>query len=113
MCKGLGGNIGCRDDLQLERCGFCVQERSLPIKSALSFTAVASREISSIAALMMKLLLPIEIHVAVYELQATHKPTITPTELRRHSFIAATWFVEQRRCTGRRPPRCTKWFWKT
>ena len=25
---------------------------------------------------MMELLLPIEIHVAVYELQATHKPTI-------------------------------------
>ena len=48
----------------------------LPIKSALSFTAVAFREMSYTAALM-KLLLPIEIHVAVFDLQATHRPTIT------------------------------------
>ena len=41
----------------------------------LSFTSVAFREISSTAALM-KLLLPIEMHVAVSELQVTHKPTI-------------------------------------
>ena len=53
-----------------------IQECSLPIKSALSFTAVAFREISSTAALM-KLLLPIEIDVAVCDLQATHRPTIT------------------------------------
>ena len=52
------------------------KECSLPIKSALSFTTVAFREISSTAALM-KLLLPIEIHVAVCDLQATHRPTIT------------------------------------
>ena len=53
----------------------CLHECSLPIKSALSFTAVAFREISSTSALM-KLLLPIEILVAVCELQATHRPTI-------------------------------------
>ena len=63
-----------QQSLQLERCGFCVQECSLPIKSALSFTVF--REISSTAALM-KLLLPIEIHVAVWDFQATHRPTIT------------------------------------
>ena len=40
------------------------------------YTAVAFREISSTAALM-KLLLPIKIHVAVWDLQATHRPTIT------------------------------------
>ena len=52
-------------------------ECSLPIKSALSFTAVAFRRISSTAALM-KLLLPIAIHVAVCDLQATtHRPTIS------------------------------------
>ena len=45
------------------------------MKSALSFTAVAFCEISRTAALI-KLLLPIEIHVAVRELQATHRPTI-------------------------------------
>ena len=50
----------------------CVQECGLP-KSALSFTAVAFRDISSTAALM-KLLLPIGIYVAVCELQATHRP---------------------------------------
>ena len=49
---------------------------SLPIKSVLFFTAVAFREISSTAALM-KLLLPIEIHVAVCDVQATHRPTVT------------------------------------
>ena len=65
-----------KESLQLERRGFCVQECSVPVKSALSFTAVAFREISSTAALM-KLLLPIEIHVAVCDLQATHRPTIT------------------------------------
>ena len=48
----------------------------MPIKSAISFTAVAFREISSTAALM-KLLLPIEMHVAVCDLQATRRPTIT------------------------------------
>ena len=42
----------------------------VPIKSALYVTAVAFREISSTAALMM-LLLPIEMHMAVCELQAT------------------------------------------
>ena len=62
-------------NLQLERCGLCVQECSLPIKSALSFTTVTFRQISSTSALM-KLLLPIEIHVAVCQLQATHRPTI-------------------------------------
>ena len=51
-------------------------ECSVPIKSALSFTAVAFREISSTAALM-KLLLPIKIHVTVSDLQATHRPRIT------------------------------------
>ena len=40
-----------------------------------SFTAVAFREISSTAALM-KLLLPIEIHVTVCEFKAMHRPTI-------------------------------------
>ena len=54
---------------------FCLQECSLPTKSALSFAAVTFREISSTAALM-ELLLPIEIHVAVCELQATHRPII-------------------------------------
>ena len=62
--------------LAAEETWICVQECSLPIKSALSFTAVAFREISSTAALM-KLLLPIEIDVAVCDLQATHRPTIT------------------------------------
>ena len=33
----------------------------------------------------------------------------TLTEL-LHLSIAATWCVEQRRCTGRRPPRCSNWF---
>ena len=38
----------------------------------------------------------------------------TPTEELRHSSIAARWCVEQRYCTGRRPPRCSNnWFWKT
>ena len=61
---------------QLERrCGFCVQECSLSIKSALSFTTVAFRQISSTSALM-KLLLPIQIHAVVFQLQATHRPTI-------------------------------------
>ena len=60
-------NIHLQSNLQLERRGFCVQECSLPIKPALSFTAIVFREISSTAALM-KLLLPIEIHVAVCEL---------------------------------------------
>ena len=46
------------------------------MKSALSFTAVTFREISSTAALM-KLLLPIEIHVPVCDLQATHRLTLT------------------------------------
>ena len=68
-------SIHLQQSFQLERRGFCVQECSLPINSALSFTAVAFREISSAAGLM-RLLLPIEIHVAVCELQATHRPTI-------------------------------------
>ena len=43
----------------------------------------------------------------------THNRRFTSTEL-RHSSIAATWFVEQRRCTGRaRPPPRNNWFWKT
>ena len=51
-------------------------ECSVPIiKSVIFFTAVALREVSSTAA-PMKLLLPIEIHEAVCELQATHTPTI-------------------------------------
>ena len=41
----------------------------------------------------------------------THSRRFTPTEL-RHSSIFATWCAEQRRCTGRRPPRCSNWFWK-
>ena len=70
-------SIHLQESLQLETRVFCVQECSLPIiKSALSFTAVAYREISSTAALM-KLLLPIEIHVAVCDLlQSTLIPTI-------------------------------------
>ena len=60
----------------MEIRGFCVQECSLPIKSALSFTAVASREILS-AAELIKLLLAIEIHVTVGELQAMHRVTVT------------------------------------
>ena len=44
-------------------------------KSALSFATVSFREISSTAALM-ELLLPIEIHMAVCELQATYRPTV-------------------------------------
>ena len=43
------------------------------IKSTLSFTVVSLREISSIAA-PMKLLLPIEIHVAVYEFRRRTHP---------------------------------------
>ena len=39
------------------------------------FTAVAFREILSTAALM-KLLLPIEIHMALCEFKETHRPTI-------------------------------------
>ena len=42
----------------------------------------------------------------------THFRRLTPTEL-RHSSIAATWYVEQRRCTGRRPPRCSSYFFQT
>ena len=42
----------------------------------------------------------------------THFRRLTPTEL-RHSSIAATWYVEQRRCTGRRPPRCSSCFFQT
>ena len=42
----------------------------------------------------------------------THFRRLTPTEL-RHSSIAATWYVEQRRCTGRRPPRCSSSFFQT
>ena len=50
-------------------------ECSLPIKSALSFTAVALLEISS-TAVLMKLLLPIAIHnMAVCKLEAMHRPT--------------------------------------
>ena len=96
---------------------FCKHEEcSLPIKPALSFTAVAFRDISSTAAALIKQLLPIEIHVPVCELQATHRPTIagvTPTDELRHSSIAATWCMEQQRCTGRRAPRCSSWFLKT
>ena len=42
----------------------------------------------------------------------THFRRLTPTGL-RHSSIAATWYVEQRRCTGRRPPRCSSCFFQT
>ena len=76
------------------------------------YSAVAFRETSSTAALM-KLLLPIEIHVAVCDLQATHRPTITGLLLQNCVSIAATWCVEQRSCTGRRPPRCSNWILKT
>ena len=49
---------------------------SVPIaERGLSFTAVAFREISS-TAVLMKLLLPIGIHVAVCEFHAIHRPTI-------------------------------------
>ena len=49
----------------------------MPIKSALSiYSAVVFREISSTAALIKLLLIPIEIYVAVCELQATHRTTI-------------------------------------
>ena len=37
---------------------------------------------------------------------------VTPTKL-RHSSIAATLFVERRRCTGRRSPRRSNLFWRT
>ena len=71
--------------------------------------------LSSTAALM-KLLLPTEIHVAVCDLQATHRPTITGLLLQNcviQVLFAATWCVEQRRCTGRRPPRYAAiGFWK-
>ena len=66
-------SLHLESSLQLDRRGFRVEECSLPIKSALSFTAVAIREISSTLALM-KLLLPIEIHLAVCELQAKYRP---------------------------------------
>ena len=101
--------------LQLERGGICVEECSLPVKSALSFTVVAFREISSTAAALIKLLLPIEIHVVVCELQAMHRPTIAGLLLQgvRHSSIVDTWCVVQWRYTGRRPLRCSSWFLKT
>ena len=84
-----------------------VQECGLVIKSALSFTAVAFREISSTTALM-KLLLPIKIYVAVCGLQATRRPTITDLLLQncviQVSLLRGVWNSE-RRCTGRLPPR--------
>ena len=86
----------CSRMLQLERRGFCIQEEcSLPINSALSFTAVTFREISS----------------TVCELQTMHRPGL----LLQNCVIQALllffnrWYVEQRRCTGRRPPRCINW----
>ena len=42
-------NLHLQLNLQLERRGFCVQEFSLPIKSAPSFTAVSFREMPSSA----------------------------------------------------------------
>ena len=100
-------SIHLQKSLQLERRGFCVQECSLPIKSALFLTAVAFREISSTAALM-KLLLPIEI--AVYELQATRRPTIAGLLLQNYviqvALLLGVW--NSGRCTGRRPPLCSK-----
>ena len=78
MSKGLGGNIGCRDKTSSTfAVKFSAGETWILCTGMQStFIAVASREISSTAPLRMKLLLPIETHVAVYELQATHKPTI-------------------------------------
>ena len=104
--------IICSKSCSWRDVDFVYRNEVYQTKSALSVTAF--REVSSTAALM-KLLLPIGIHVAVCDLQATHRPTInprfTPTEL-GHSDIAATWCVEQRRCTCRRPPRCSDWFLK-
>ena len=81
----------------------------VPIKSALSFTAVAFREISSTAALM-KLLLAIEIHAAVCDLQATHRPTITGLLLQncviQVSLLRGVW---NSGAAGRRPPRCSNY----
>ena len=84
--------IICSKSLQLERGGFCGRECSVPIKSALSFTAVAFREIPSTAS------------SADEVITAAHRDTCC---------LAATWRVEQRRYTGRRPPRCRNWFLKT
>ena len=83
--------------------------------SICSLTGTYTRKPSPAAALIT-LLLPIEIHVPVCEPQVTHRPTIagfTPTDELRHSGIAATWYMEQRSCTGRRSPRCSSWFLKT
>ena len=92
-----------------------MQECSLPIKLALSFTAVAFREIQSTAAALMKLLLPIERHVAVCELQATHRPTIVGLLLQncviQVSLLGGDW-NSGAAPTGRRPP-CSNWFSKT
>ena len=66
--------------------------------------AVAFLEISNTAALMKLLLLPIEIHMKVCELQAAHIIPTTTGLLLQNCFIqviAATWFVGQRRCNER------------
>ena len=56
--------------------------------------AVAIREISS-TAVLMKLLLSIEIHVAVCDLQATHRSTVTGLLLQncviRISLLRGVW----------------------
>ena len=74
--------------------GFVHRNAVYTIMSALSFTAVAFREISSIAALM-KLLLHIEIHVAVCELQATYRLTIAGLLLQNYviqvSLLRGVW----------------------
>ena len=75
-----------------------MQQYSLSLQSALSFTAVAFREISSTA--LRKLLLAIEIHVTVWGLQATHRPTIVAGLLRqicliKVSLLGGVWTANQ------------------
>ena len=74
-----------------------MQECSLSLQSAISYAAVAFREISSTA--LRKLLLAIEIHMwSVCGLQATHRPTIVAGLLRqsfliRVSLLGGVWMA--------------------
>ena len=75
-----------------------VQQCSLSLRSAHSFTAVAFRDISSTA--LRKLLLATEMHMTVCGLQATHRPTIVAGLLRQNCFIKVSllgglWMAKQ------------------
>ena len=75
-----------------------MQQCSLSLRSAHSFTAVAFRDISSTA--LRKLLLAIEMHMTVCELQATHRSTIVAGLLRQSCFIKVSrlgglWMAKQ------------------